>query len=74
MVFGRSLNDALLRLNLAAADSFLGSWFGLDDGRSLGRRTGAVFTVRFLVFVPEVSPHFLDLAGPRVQLFHPFFF
>ncbi|KAF8309293.1 xanthine/uracil permease, partial [Clavulina sp. PMI_390] len=37
-------NDYVTRLNFAVADSWVGVWFKLDDGESMGRRTGAVFT------------------------------
>lgn len=46
MGFRDAFSCSIARLNLAVADSWVGAWFKLDDGRSLDRRTGAVFTVR----------------------------
>jgi len=44
MGFRDAFSRSITRLNLAVADSWVGTWFKLDDGRSLDRRTGAVFT------------------------------
>lgn len=47
MGFRAALSRNIMRFNLAVADSWVGAWFKLDDGRSIDRRTGAIFTVRF---------------------------
>ena len=52
MGFRDAFSRSITRLNLAVADSWVGTWFKLDDGRSLDRRTGAVFTVRCVLHCP----------------------
>lgn len=52
MGFRDAFSRNITRLNLAVADSRVGVWFKLDDGRSLDRRTGAVFTVRYVLDYP----------------------